>query len=316
MDTNRSWFVRGPALSHSRTVYERVSALVSLAASSTSSDTRHPVVFSGHVTPNHAGNRVLLQYNTNGDDWRTLKSGVVGPDSNYSISAAFRTPGERNLRVLLPRDPRNVASASDPVTVLTQQTEHSDFTINTSDPIVTNLAPYTISGTLDQPGTTTPEPNTSVSLFAREPGTKGAHLVTTTTHRRVGQLRVREPQLDDQRAVPGADHLRPRAGRQRGPVRGRPGRRLDERELLDLHGRRVRSRSAATSPRTSPATSSTCSASALTVTGTRSRCATCTPARCSSSAGPSGPRAPSSSGPASSAGPPTSAPPRLRSPSR
>ena len=180
VETNRSWFVRGPEFTHSHTVYERVSALVSLAASATSSDTRHPVVFSGHVTPDHAGNRVLLQYNIAGDDWRTLKSGRIGPDSNYSITAAFRTPGERTLRVLLPRDARNVASASDPVSVLTQQTEHSDFTINTTDPIVTNASPYTISGTLFQAGTTTPEPGTSVSLFAREPGTKGDRLITTT----------------------------------------------------------------------------------------------------------------------------------------
>lgn len=181
VETNRSWFVRGPAFTHSRTVYERVSALVSLAASATSSETRHPVVFSGHVTPSHAGNRVLLQYNTVGDDWHTLKAGRIGPDSNFSITAAFRTPGERNLRVLLPRDARNVASASDPVSVLTQQTEHGDFTINTTDPIVPNASPYTISGTLYQPGTTTPEPGTSVSLFAHEPGMRGARLVTTAT---------------------------------------------------------------------------------------------------------------------------------------
>ena len=180
VDTNRSWFVRGPGDTHSRTVHEQVSALISLAASSTNGTTRHPLVFSGHVTPNHAGNHVLLQVNNgNGDAWRTVTTGRVGPDSNYAIPAAWRTPGERDVRVVLPADPRNVRSASDPVSVIIQQTEHPDFTINTSDPIVANNSPYTISGTLDQPGTTTPEPNTSVSLFARVPGTPGSKLVAT-----------------------------------------------------------------------------------------------------------------------------------------
>ena len=56
--TNRSWFVRGPGFTHSRTVHERVAALVSLAASSPSGLTRHPIIFSGHVTPDHSGERV------------------------------------------------------------------------------------------------------------------------------------------------------------------------------------------------------------------------------------------------------------------
>ncbi len=181
VDTNRSWYVRGPGLTYRHTVHERVAALVSLAASTTSGDTRHPVVFSGHVTPDHAGNYVLLQVNTgSGDEWRTIKSGRIGPGSNYQISAGFRTPGERDVRVVLPADPRDIRSASDPVSILIQQTEHADFTINTTSPIVSNNAPYTISGTLDQPGTTTPEPNTSVSLFAREPGTTDAHVVGIT----------------------------------------------------------------------------------------------------------------------------------------
>ncbi|MEO8969783.1 MAG: hypothetical protein ABI355_19230 [Solirubrobacteraceae bacterium] len=181
VNTNRSWYVRGPGLTHSHTVHERVAALVSLAASTTSGDTRHPIVFSGHVTPDHAGNRVLLQVNTGrGDEWRTIKSGRIGPGSNYQIPAGFRTPGERDVRVVLPGDARNIRTASDPVSVIIQQTEHADFTIHTTSPIVSNTAPYTISGTLDQPGTTTPEPNTSVSLFARDPGTPAYHVVTTT----------------------------------------------------------------------------------------------------------------------------------------
>jgi hypothetical protein len=60
--TNRSWFVREAGVHgvHSRTIHERVAALVSLAASTDNADTRTPITFSGHVTPPHAGQPVFL----------------------------------------------------------------------------------------------------------------------------------------------------------------------------------------------------------------------------------------------------------------
>ncbi len=183
VESNRSWFVRGPAFSHSRTVHELVAPLVSLATSSIPAVglTRHPVVFSGHVTPSHAGSVIELQSQKgSSDDWTTLKRGIVGAGSNYQLRYTWRSPGEREVRVLFRGDPRNTAAASDPLTVLVQQTEHSDFTIGTSAPIVANASPFTVSGTLYQPGTTTPEPSTSVSLSAREPGVPGFHEVSTT----------------------------------------------------------------------------------------------------------------------------------------
>ena len=182
--TNRSWFVRGPGLTHSRTVHERVAALVSLAASSQSGTTRHPITFSGHLTPDHAGSVVLLQVQKgSSDDWTTLARGVVGTDSNYQIAHAWRTPGARDVRVLFRGDARNTPSASDPVSVVIQQAEVPSFTINTSDPIVTDNSRATISGTLFTPGsTTTPEPATAVELFGHEPdGGPYRELQATTT---------------------------------------------------------------------------------------------------------------------------------------
>jgi hypothetical protein len=182
--TNRSWFVRGPGLTHSRTAYERVAALVSLAASSQSGTTRHPITFSGHLTPDHAGSVVLLQVQKgSSDDWTTLTRGVVGTDSNYQIAHAWRTPGARDVRVLFRGDARNTPSVSDPVSVVIQQAEVPSFTINTSDPIVTDNSPATISGTLFTPGsTTTPEPATAVELFGHEPdGGPYRELQATTT---------------------------------------------------------------------------------------------------------------------------------------
>lgn len=180
--SNRNWFVRGPLATHSRTIHERVAALVSLVASSTTGTTRHPLVFSGHVTPDHAGGSVFLQaQNGSSDDWKTLKRGRLGPGSNYQISYAWRTAGARDVRVVFRGDARNVTSPSDVTSVVIQQAEVSDFTIQTSAQIVTSDSPFTISGTLYQAGTTTPEPSTSVSLWARQPGAGPAREITTTT---------------------------------------------------------------------------------------------------------------------------------------
>jgi hypothetical protein len=135
------------------------------------------------VTPDHIGSVVLLQAQKgSSDDWTTLKRTRVGAGSNFQAAIAWRTPGARDVRAVFRGDARNVRAASDDVSVLIQQTQVPDFTINTSDPIVTNGTPVTISGTLDQHGTTTPEPTTSVSLFAREPsGGPFQELTTTTT---------------------------------------------------------------------------------------------------------------------------------------
>jgi hypothetical protein len=184
--SNRSWFVRGPATTHSRTVHERVGAEVSIASvpaavnGVVSENTRHPVVFSGHVVPDHGGGHVLLQAEKGtSDNWTTIKRGKIGPGSNYQISAAWRTPGERDVRVVFPGDARNTKGVSDSLSVDISQAEIPGFSINTSDPVVVNGSGTTISGVLDQPGTTTPEPNTNVSLYSHVPGNGPYKLVQT-----------------------------------------------------------------------------------------------------------------------------------------
>ncbi len=88
--TNRSWFTReaGVAGVHSRTVHERVGALIEISADQTSGYTSHPVVFSGHVAPNHRFERVLLQ----GSPARAM----IGRHSSEDGSAGLQ------LRDLLP----------------------------------------------------------------------------------------------------------------------------------------------------------------------------------------------------------------------
>lgn len=170
VETNRSWFVRGPDGSHSRTVYERVQPLISISADTTSTDTNHHVVFTGEVTPNHAFERVYLQQQIgSSDDWRNLTSDQLGPGSRYLIAYRWRRPGIHDVRVLFGGDARNVRGASDPVTVNIQQAQVQGFTINSSDPIAPAGGSVAITGVLDQPQSTAGEPNTPIELLGRAP---------------------------------------------------------------------------------------------------------------------------------------------------
>jgi hypothetical protein len=167
VETNRQWFTRlaGHPAVHSRTVSEKVSALVSIAAAATNGTTRHPLSFTGHVTPNHTGNRVLLQEQTGGDDWATIASKRVGPGSNYSISHAWQTAGSHVVRVTLPSDLRNLAGHSDAVDVTIQQTENPSFTINAASSHIVFGSSDTVTGTLYAKGSSTaPQPNTVIVL--------------------------------------------------------------------------------------------------------------------------------------------------------
>ena len=168
--TNRSWFVReqGAHFIHSRTVSERVAALVSIAASTTTALTAQPVTFTGSVTPDHAGERVILQEETQSGNWRDLKAGRLDGGSNYSITYGWRFAGDHTVRVLFPRDVRNIAGASDTVTVAVQQKQVPGFTIASSDQLISYGQAVTISGVLDEPSsTTTPDPSIPVTLWAR-----------------------------------------------------------------------------------------------------------------------------------------------------
>jgi hypothetical protein len=170
--TNRNWFVRAPGLPgvHSRTVHERVAAALSIAASVGSGDTGHPITFTGHVDPAglHVGERVYLQQvNVSNGHWQTLKSGVIGAGSTYSISYTFRTPGAHDVRVLFTGDNRNIGAPSASVNVAIQQAQNPAFTINTSAPVIGEGSSATISGVLYLSSTNTPDPNVAVRLFAR-----------------------------------------------------------------------------------------------------------------------------------------------------
>lgn len=179
VDTNRDWFAAAPHRASSRTVRERVAAQVSLSANPATADTRQQVTFTGHVTPGHPFERVLLQVQRDsGGDWRTIESGLLGPGSSYTIRHRWRTPGERDVRVVLPADVRNIRSVSDAVPVTIQQAQVTGFTINSSAPIIPSGQPVAISGVIT-PGPTA-QPAT-VQLWARPAGGGPFQVVAQTT---------------------------------------------------------------------------------------------------------------------------------------
>ncbi len=184
--TNRSWLVReaGGQRVHSRAIHEQVAALVSMTPSAVTTDTDHQIVFTGHVTPSHAFERVLLQEQSGSSgDWRTIEVGELGPGSNYVIAYRWRVPGQHDVRAVFEGDDRNIRGESDPATVTIHQAQVPGFTVNSSTPILPEGSSVTISGVLDSQGTTVPEPATSVTLWARSVGQSQFHAVgSTVTH--------------------------------------------------------------------------------------------------------------------------------------
>jgi hypothetical protein len=180
--TNRSWFVRGPAQAHSRTVNERVSALVSLAAPATQVQTSHWAVFTGNVAPGHAFERVVLEQRRAGtDQWQTLTTRFTGRGSHYRIAYRWRVPGVYELRVTFPGDRRNVRTSSDPITETVQQTQMPAFTINSSAPVINLGGATTISGVLITPGSTAVDGNVPITLLGRPTGQRSFTALAAAT---------------------------------------------------------------------------------------------------------------------------------------
>jgi hypothetical protein len=180
--SNRSWFVRGPDGTHSRTITEGVAAVVSLNASTTSAVTGQRIVFTGSVSPSHPYQLVKLEEQNalSGNGWSTIASTYTNASSDFALSHGFRVAGDYTLRAVFPGDPRNLEGDSDSITVSVQQRQHPLFTIDSSDPIIAAGASVTISGKLLS-SASTPEPSTTVGLYGGKPGGTKELLATTTT---------------------------------------------------------------------------------------------------------------------------------------
>ena len=194
--SNRSWFVRGPDGTHSRTIQEGVATLVSLTSNTTSASTGQPIVFSGHLTPSHPLERVKLQEQTSlsGNGWSTIATTFTGPGSNFSVPHRWALPGIYTLRAVFPADARNLEGDSDSVTVLITQKQVPSFTINSSAPIIPEGQTVTISGVLHQPGSTsTVEPSTQVTLYGKPVNGTFVALATSETGSDGGYSFVQSP---------------------------------------------------------------------------------------------------------------------------
>jgi hypothetical protein len=172
--SNRNWYVTGPNLAHSRTVHERVSSILTLGESASSTTTGQKVLFSGSVYPAHPNAQVKIQTqdSTTGSGWRTVATGRTNAASTFDVAHAFRVGGDYTLRAVLPANVRDIAGSSDASTLAVQQTENPSFTITSSAPAVIVGSGTTISGTLFRGATTTPDPSVPVELYAR--GANGA----------------------------------------------------------------------------------------------------------------------------------------------
>ena len=115
VDGNRWWYVTARGF-RSRSVHQRVQALVTSAASESRAAPGDQVTFSGSISPSHAGAQIILQQLGSGG-WQAVAQGSVGPASTFSINFAFPANGTYQLRAYLPWSARNINSYSSPVTV-------------------------------------------------------------------------------------------------------------------------------------------------------------------------------------------------------
>jgi hypothetical protein len=116
VQVDQAWYVTSGTL-RSGTIDQLVKAVVSLVPSSRSMIAGQSVVLSGHVTPSHAGEVVLIEQSHAGG-WRVIARPRLSKSSNYTFSHRLTHTGRTKLRAVLGADTRNVQSFS-PVLTLT-----------------------------------------------------------------------------------------------------------------------------------------------------------------------------------------------------
>ncbi|MGI8904604.1 MAG: alkaline phosphatase family protein, partial [Solirubrobacteraceae bacterium] len=117
VQTNREWYVTaGPGAARTRTVHQRVSAAVTLSASTGTAAPGDRVSLSATVTPSHAGGRVELQRLLVGG-WGTIARPRLARASKLTSGQSFDHDANVRLRVVLPGGARNIRSVSPVVTI-------------------------------------------------------------------------------------------------------------------------------------------------------------------------------------------------------
>jgi hypothetical protein len=76
------------------------------------------VTFSGSVNPDETGRNIYLErLNATGSEWHIIATGVVGANSQYSLSWSFYEIGAETVRIAMVGSPENQGNATPPVTV-------------------------------------------------------------------------------------------------------------------------------------------------------------------------------------------------------
>jgi hypothetical protein len=115
VNADQQWYVTAEGLT-SPTLQQKVNALVGLTAGSHTVTAGQPVALSGHVTPSHAGQVVLIEQ-IRGGSWAVIARPRLSHASGYMLSHKFMRAGAVKLRAVLPADARNNRSTSPTLTV-------------------------------------------------------------------------------------------------------------------------------------------------------------------------------------------------------
>jgi Phosphoesterase family len=115
VDGNRWWYVTSRGL-RSRTVHQRVQALITLTPSEAKAAPGDQVTFTGSVSPSHPGLQVVLQ-ELGPTGWQGVAQGGLDTASDFSIDYAFPADGMYEVRAYLRWGAKNINSYSPPVTI-------------------------------------------------------------------------------------------------------------------------------------------------------------------------------------------------------
>jgi phospholipase C len=114
--TNRRFAVTARGR-RSRVVDERVRAVLTLISPNPGPVAGQPAMFTGSVSPSHAGQDVLLE-ELGPHGWQVILRPVLNAVSAFAASVTFTSQGTAQLRLVLPGDERNIGSESAVLTVV------------------------------------------------------------------------------------------------------------------------------------------------------------------------------------------------------
>jgi len=108
----------GRSATTSAVAFVGVRVVLSVQTTATTINQGQSVTFSGSVNPDETGRNIYLErLNATGTQWHTIASGVVGPNSQYSLSWSFYELGSETLRVAMVGSPENQGNATSPVNI-------------------------------------------------------------------------------------------------------------------------------------------------------------------------------------------------------